>query len=148
MKQVKNEKGITLISLIIYIIVLILVLSLLTYITASFNDNMKILENLGKNMPSFNKFNMYFIEDVKNNKDICYIDDSKIVFDDGTTYTYQDNNIYRNKTKICENIPFITFSFREETDDNDFTKKVITVQMVLKGTDVIELENDYVLKYW
>ena len=64
MKQVKNEKGITLISLIIYIIVLILVLSLLTYITASFNDNIKILENLGKNMPSFNKFNMYFIEDV------------------------------------------------------------------------------------
>ena len=144
----KSEKGITLISLVIYIILLTLVLAFLSTVSNHFNDSLKVLGELGKNMPSYNKFNMYFIEDVKNNNDIYYIDSKKIVFDDGTVYTYQNNKIYRNKIKICDNIPVISFSSREETDVNNFTKKVITVNMVLKGTDITELQNDYVLKYW
>lgn len=144
----KSQKGVTLISLVIYIILLTLVLGFLSIVTNSFNRNLEYLGKLGKNMPSFNKFNMYFIEDVKNNKEVYSVLADKIIFADGTVYTYSNENIYRNKVKICENIPNISFGYREDTDLNDFTKKIITVEMTLNGIDIVTVENEYVLKYW
>ncbi len=142
----KKERGITLISLIIYIIILILVISMLSIVSDMFFSNTKYITDSGKYIAEFNKFNMYFIEDVKNNKDTYKVTNNEIIFEDGTIYTYKkapDNGIYRNKVKICKNISFCQFTTTEEDE-----KKLIQVKMVVNSSKHFEVSNEYVLKYW
>lgn len=144
----KSEKGITLTYLIIYIILLILVVSTLSIVSTHFYSNTKYLMDNGKYVSEFDKFNMYFIEDVKNNKETYSVDTNKIVFEDGTVYTYSEKSIYRNKVELCRNIENCIFSKLEETDDNNFTKKIINVKLSIAGENKFETEINYVLKYW
>lgn len=144
----KSEKGITLTYLIIYVVLLILVVSTLSIVSTHFYSNTKYLMDNGKYVSQFDKFNMYFIEDVKNNKETYSVESNKIVFEDGTIYTYSEKSIYRNKVELCRNIENCTFSKLEETDDNNFTKKIINVKLSIAGENKFETENNYVLKYW
>ena len=146
----KNQKGITLISLIIYIILLTVIVSMLATISSFFFSNTKIITDTSKYTSEFNKFNMYFIEDVKNNKDIKSISDTEIIFDDGTVYTFKkepDYGIYRNKVKICNNIAYLRFTQETKMVD-DVTKKIINVKIIVNGTQLFETDNQYVLRYW
>ena len=146
----KQEKGITLISLIIYIILLMVVTSMLAIVSDMFFANTQYITESGKYISEFNKFNMYFIEDVKNNKDTYQITENEVIFEDGTKYTYvsgTDNGIYRNKVKICSNIENCIFSKEEKVEEN-ITKKIINVKISIKSSKVFETSNDYVLKYW
>ena len=56
--------------------------------------------NREKGSDHMTQVNFRLEEDVKNNADVYTIEDNKIVFEDGTIYTYTDNDIYRNKIKI------------------------------------------------
>lgn len=146
----KSEKGITLMTLIIYIIVMCLVLSMLAIISDLFYANKDYITENAKYMAEYNKFSMYFIEDVKNNKDILTITSNEIVFEDGTTYNYKaspDNSIYRDKVKICTNIAYCNFSQIEELVNNT-TKKIINVHVIINGANIFETNNQYVLRYW
>lgn len=146
----KSEKGITLMSLIIYMVVMSLVLSMLALVSDMFFSNTNYLTEDSKYMGQYNKFNMYFIEDVKNNKDITSLTDTQIVFKDATTYTYManpDNSIYRNKVKICSNITYCKFTQMNEKTNN-VIKKIIDVHMIIKGAKLFETNNQYVLRYW
>lgn len=146
----KQEKGITLISLIIYIILLTLVISMLSVVSNMFYLNRQYIIETGEYISEFNKFNMYFIEDVKNNKDIYKISENEIIFEDGTKYTYisgTDNGIYRNKVKICSNIEKCVFS-KEDKVEEKITKKIINVEMSIESSKSFETSNEYVLKYW
>ena len=144
----KNQKGITLVSLVIYIIVLMIVLSILSVISKMFFNNLNYVTDMGKYISEFNKFNMYFIDDVKKNSDILKInkDNTQIIFQDGTIYTFVDNSIYRNNIKICKNILSCNFQEKEEFINN-INKKIIKVTMNIYGLN-IPTSNDYVLKYW
>lgn len=146
----KSEKGITLLSLIIYIITLTLVIAMLASVSDMFFLNTKYITESGKYISEFNKFNMYFIEDVKNNRSTYKISDSEIIFEDGTIYTYKespDNSIYRNKVKICSNISYCQFTQTEKIEEN-ITKYLIQVKMIIESSKLFEVENEYVLKYW
>ena len=90
----KNQKGITLVSLVIYIVLLLIIVSILTIITNHFSSNVKYLSKSNKNISQINKFNMYFVNDVKRNNDIATIENNKLIFKDGTSYTYIENTIY------------------------------------------------------
>lgn len=142
----KNQRGVTLIALTVYIIVLILIISILSLISEMFFTNIKYIENRGKYVSEFNKFNMYFIDDVKNNTDIENCSDEKVIFKNGTSYTFQDNGIYRDKVKICNNVSG-KFNF-SEIESGGITKKIITVEMIIKGSQNLQITNEYVLKYW
>lgn len=144
----KSEKGITLTYLIIYVVLLILVVSTLSIVSTHFYSNTKYLMDNGKYVSQFDKFNMYFVEDVKNNKETYSVESNKIVFEDGTIYTYSEKSIYRNKVELCRNIENCIFSKLDETDDNNFTKKIINVKLSIAGENKFETENNYVLKYW
>ena len=144
----KSEKGITLTSLILYIILILLVVSILSVVSSYFRNNVNYITDIGKYVTQFNKFNAFFIDDVKNNSKILSVEDSKIVFEDGTTYTFANNDVYRNKVKICEGLYLLTFAENDYEDDNGFTKKIITVHMAIKGSKLFESTNEYVLKYW
>ncbi len=146
----KSEKGITLITLIVSIIVLIIAVSILTTVSNFFFYNKKYLSENSKNIGEYNKFAMYFIEDCKKNKDTYEVSDDKVIFNDGTIYTYggaEDKSIYRNKVKICKEIEYCKFSKSEETTNN-VTKKIINVNIIIKGIKNFVAENQFVLKYW
>ena len=70
---------------------------------------------------------MYFLQEVKsNNNDIIGVNEKAITFLSGNTFTFQDNGIYMNSSKISENIKDLKFSV-EEID----SKKVITVLITI-----------------
>ena len=146
----KEEKGITLVSLIIYMIILTFAIGMLGTVSDMFFANTNYITESGKYISEFNKFNMYFIEDVKNNQNTYEVTDHQIIFEDGTIYTYQenpDNSIYRNKVKICTNIAFCQFT-KQEHKENNVTKNLIQVHMAIKSSKLFEIQNEYVLKYW
>ena len=146
--NVKSEKGVTLISLIIYVLILVIVVSMLSAVSSVFFNNTEYLTNNAKYISEFNKFNMYFIEDVKKNKS-AEVTSNQIKFEDGTVYTYvlNDRGIYRNKVKICENIAYCMFE-DEEKVVNNVTKKIIIVKVVIDASNLFETTNRYVLRYW
>lgn len=146
----KSNKGITLLSLIIYIISLTLVISILSIVSKFFYSNTQNIMDKGKYISEFNKFNMYFIEDVKNNKQTYSVTDNEIIFADGTVYTFngqEDNGIYRNKVKICKNISYCSFS-KNEIQVDGIQKNIIKVNIVIEGSKTFSAQNEYVLKYW
>ena len=147
--MIRNEKGITLSSLMIYVIAIVITISILTGIMTYFNSNVKYIMNSGKYVSEFNKFNMYFIEDVKNNR-YAQVREDQIAFEDGTIYTYKswsDRGIYRNKVKICSGISYCYFS-KSTVTVNNTEKYVIRVHMLIEDADIFEAVNEYVLKYW
>lgn len=144
----KNQKGITLISLTVYIIALILVVATLSAISDSFFSRKNYLLDDSRNIAEYNKFDMYFIEDVKSNK-TAQVTANEIIFEDGTVYTYieSDKGIYRNRVKICSNIENCRFYEPEEpVVVHNTTKQIIIVDMRIATQGF--LENEYVLKYW
>ena len=142
-----NNKGVTLSYLIIYIIALIITIGILSSISKNFYSNVGYIADKGKYISEFNKFNMYFVEDVKNNSDIYNITTNQVIFRDGTVYTYKaddDKSIYRNKVKVCKNVELCEFTENQNIDG----KKIINVKIYMGGDDLVELSSDYVLKYW
>lgn len=146
----KSEKGITLISLIIYMIAITIVIGILATVSSSFHNNIDYIKENSKYVSEYNKFNMYFVEDVKNNRSTYNVTENEIIFEDGTVYTYKsgtDKSIYRNKIKICENIAYCKFS-KTEPITNGVLKHVINVHMIIEGSKIFETTNEYVLRYW
>ena len=63
----KKEKGVTLISLIIYVIMLTFAIAGISAITSSFYSNVNELDGDAKGAVAFSKINMYFKSKWKNN---------------------------------------------------------------------------------
>lgn len=149
----KSEKGITLTSLVVYIIVATLVISAIATLSSFFLLNASSIQNQEDYAPQFTKFNMFFVQDVKNNR-IANVDGTQITFEDGTVYTYNEveNAIYRNETKITELIQNVSYTSTElRLENTSTTKQIITVKMTI-GNEANrfpkDIEVEYVLKYW
>ena len=143
----KKEEGITLMSLIIYITILLIVVTMLATISTMFFKNTNIIEDDTQYSGEFNKFNMYFVEDVKKNSSTYTVNSNEVVFLDGTTYRYEDGAIYRDKVKICTNITKCIFTKRIDNATGT-NKEIINVQIGINENNNFETSNDYVLKYW
>lgn len=151
-KYLKSEKGITLLSLSIYIIVMLIVVGILTQISTFFYGNLNIVRDSAKYSCEFDKINTSLISDVKNNKHVNVPNDWKtIIFEDGTTYKYndKDDGIYRGKNKIASHVTSFSVKKRIITIEN-VDKEILTVNIVI-GTSEKSLINkriDYTLRYW
>ncbi len=161
----KEQKGITLTSLVIYIIVVTIIVSTLAVMSSHFFLNANDLKYQDKYAVEFNKFNMFFINDVKNNNK-AQVEDQKIVFDDGTTYTLEGDSIYRDDLVIATKIQFLEFtSSTYKVPDTNTTKNLINVHLTIgdnRTASSNSFQNDvnqnikdrfdktieYVLKYW
>lgn len=148
----KSEKGITLIILTIYIIIFSIVIILLANLSSYIYSNLKNINDRSVDVSEINKFNMYFIEDVKTNSQakIRTLTDSntmQIVFQDGDIYSYviNEKSIYKNEQKIARNIE----AFNAEGYIID-AKKYIQVSIEIGTDDETNYTKatDYVLKYW
>lgn len=62
----KKEQGITLISLILYVILMTFVVAGVSVVTSAFYTNVNEFDKESEYAVSFAKFNMYFLNDIKN----------------------------------------------------------------------------------
>lgn len=148
-KQIlKEEKGITLTSLVIYIIVFVIIIAIMANISNYFYSNIEGIKDSPKYVAEFNKFSMFFIADVKRNTEIVTISEDSLQFADGTKYEYRDNSIYRNNEEISKYVK--SFSFEKKPYViNSFSKTLINVSSTF-GTDREQITRniDFVLRYW
>lgn len=143
----KSEQGVTLTSLVIYIAVATVLISTMAVMSSHFFANIQLVKNQSDYVVEYNKFNMFFIQDVKANKAASIIG-TTIFFEDGTKYEYKDESIYRNDKKIAKNIR--TASFEPATYTvNNVTKNLIKVNLNI-GVEKKSYQKqiEYVLKYW
>ncbi len=129
----KNENGVTLVALTIYIIAFAIVIGIISVLTSFFYSNVVNLSDTGENASEFSIFNMYFLEDIKEegNK-VARVDENGkyISFSNGNTYIFQDNHIYKNKVKICDNVT--DFKVEKQKDGKE------TVTVFIKIGDNME----------
>ena len=143
----KSEQGVTLTSLVIYIAVATVLISTMAVMSSHFFANIQLVKNQSDYVVEYNKFNMFFIQDVKANKAASIIG-TTIVFEDGTKYEYKDESIYRNDKKIAKNIR--TASFEPAT----YTVKNVTKNLIIVNLNIgaekksYQKQIEYVLKYW
>lgn len=144
----KSEKGITLTSVVVYVLIATALISSIALLSSFFFSNMSLIKEQNQYAPEFNKFSMFFIEDVKNNKS-AEVTTTKVTFADGTVYEYKSNEkaVYRNDTKITEKLDSFTFSSSEYIVSNT-TKQIINVKMTIGGVENSSNGIEYVLKYW
>lgn len=144
----KSEKGITLTSLIIYLGVTMVVVTAIVTFTSFFVSNMDEVRAQEEYAPEFNKFSMFFIGDVKNNR-TAEVTPTQVKFLDGTIYQYNADKkeVYRNSTKIAEKVDSFSFSSTSETISTT-TKQIINVKMSVKGKVNLKDGINYTLRYW
>lgn len=113
----KSEKGITLISLIIYVIVMLIVVTTIGTVTSYFYANVKKEYNEEQMQNSESNLNLYLINDLKNKKiriydvlsneiqtDSASLTTIRLVYDDSSIiqYTIKEDGIYRDALKIYD----------------------------------------------
>ena len=148
-----NEKGVTLSSLVIYVIVFSLILGLLVPMSSYMYSNINKVSSDSYSSEEFNKFNINFIKDVKENEDARVEagngNNVKIIFSNGVNYSYisSEKAIYRDKVKIAEKIS--TFTAEKIVENKTIDKNVLVIRI---GTGVNDTDFGktikYVLKYW
>ncbi len=84
----KNQKGITLVSLTVYIVITIFVIVMLTVIRGNYQKGLKEITNDSTVESELNQFNLYFLEDTKKEGN------NVTVSNDGKTIKFSSGNIY------------------------------------------------------
>lgn len=111
----KEEKGITLIALIIYISLITFVVAGVTAVTRSFYSNVNEFDKTSESATSIAKFNMYFINDINaskvsvkssttNSLELSVKPKAENSIEETVVYSVKNGNLYRNKVKICGNV--------------------------------------------
>jgi len=147
----KNEKGITLVALMVYIVTMAMVVLTVTNITRYFYNNVRYTDNTTEYSENYLKFMAYISKEINvNNNTILDITETSEDLEDGNEeeieqyvifsktynqYTFKENAIYKNQEKICENIRSCEF-IKEK--DNQLT---INLEM----TDGTQYNNTYTI---
>ena len=151
--MVKSERGVTLIALIIYIAMFMIIIAIMGTISNYFYKNVTEIKEPLKYPSELNKFNMFFINDVKKNQTaITNENGTSVRFEDGTTYMYSAGKIYRDDVEIAKNVKDAKFYMVDSHYVGDVKKEIVNVQIWFLNDPRSEEEiiegTDYVLKYW
>lgn len=117
----KNQKGITLISVILYVIGMLMVVSIISILTGYFYQNVSVNTEQDEKTKQFTKLTSYLTQEINTSKNQVVetktqkIEDktvSYIIFSSGNQYTYLESNqsIYQNNIKIATQVELCTFS--------------------------------------
>jgi hypothetical protein len=147
-KIVKSQKGITMISLIIYIASFLAVTGVVAIITTFFYNNIKIINTDLGSSAYYNKLNLYMVNEAKKpgNQILKYESTSNriagsavssdinyITFQDGNgeknTFLKDGNILYYNKIVLCKNV-----SEFDITIDESNGNKLISIYINIDGT--------------
>lgn len=154
----KSQKGITMASLGVYIVVSIIVVATLATIMANYKNSIKTMDNDAEYSSEYNKFNLYFLEEVKKPENssmerasIENVDNNynSIKFKTGNEFKYkiEEEILYLNKStgekiKLIKNVKKCTFEFND-IDPEANGKNVIRVNIQIGETT--PKEYNYVL---
>lgn len=137
----KKDSGLTMTSIIVYIIAMLIVIGTIATITSFFYTNVNHANDSSNNLSEITKFHMYFLEETtKHNNPVKEIKGNSITFATGNTFTFQDNSIYFNHIKICENISNLQFASESKND-----KTVIQVLITIGQNNEYTKTTQYVL---
>lgn len=145
--MVKNNKGITLTSLIIYIIGMTIAVALISTLMSFFTKNIK-LGDINNDTTQYTKFSSVFSDEINNKNNIivdCQTSGSGngkvsyIVFSSGNQYTFmgKNNAIYKNNIKICKDVEDCDFTYKFIDSKYAITVNFKTNNIDLTGTDAI-----------
>lgn len=148
----KSENGITLIMLTVYIMAIFIVIGTLSAVSNFFYGNIFVLKDSARYAAEFDRFNSSILCDAKANKHVVVNESEKtIIFEDGTTYKYNedDNGVYRGKNKIASNVMDFKVSKKTIVIEN-VDKDILTINIKIGTSDqnVMNKKIDYTLKYW
>ena len=147
--MMRNDKGITLASLMIYVIGMVIVIGIISNLTTFFYKNIDMNEINKDTTTQFTKFSSVFSKEINNENNTVIdakIDEngSYIIFSSGNQYTFKKENksIYKNKIKICENIEECNFSYKYEDSQYKINIDLRTDKLNMIGDNSLT----YVLK--
>lgn len=146
----KSQKGITMASLGVYIVVSIIVVATLATIMANYKNSIKTMDNDAEYLSEYNKFNLYFLEEVKkpenssmeraNSIGTKKNEYNSIKFKTGNEFMYKikEEILYLNKSteekiKLIKNVKKCTFEFND-IDHEANGKNVIRVNIQIGET--------------
>jgi len=155
-KQMKNNKGITLTSLVIYIALMFVVLAILIRIMTYYTGNLSDMADVTWDA-QIEKINIYFLDEAQklgNKATIPNDNDNEISFSSGNRYTFieEERTLYLNDSiKICDNLYYCEFDI--ETAANGKTVVIVnvtrvegelakTIRYVLKGENQTTTEQN------
>ena len=100
-----------------------------------------MLNDNSENISEITKFHMYFLEETtKQNNQISNLTNTSILFSSGNMFTFQDQSIYFNHVKICENVTDLQLSTNKIGD-----KTIINVLIVIGENSQYTKTTQYVL---
>lgn len=125
--MLKKEKGITLITLIIYVAAMTLLVAVIANISKSFYKNMSQFSDTNSVEFKVEKFNTFFLKQINTSGvSVTSCTDKNILFSDGTQYEYMDEAIYYKTSdknlKLCDEVKNLKFEYNN-------TQKLINVYM-------------------
>lgn len=141
----KNQRGITLVSLVVYILVMLVAIAIMGSITNNFYKNTDAIQENVEEVVKFNKFNNYFLKEVKtkNNK-VDSISNNYILFTSGNSFSLSNNVIYYNNIEICDKVQSMEITFGKNGDVED--KTIVNVSISFNNFNKsisYKLENIY-----
>lgn len=141
----KNQKGITLVSLVIYILVMLIAIAVMSSITNNFYKNTDAIQANVEDVVKFNKFNNYFLKEVKTkNNEVDTISNNYILFTSGNSFSLSNNTIYYNNIEICNKVQSMEITFGKNGDVED--KTIVNVSISFNNFNKsisYKLENIY-----
>lgn len=143
-KNMKQNKGITLITLIMYIILTLVVLGILGMLSRNFRSNLNNVNVKTAQDVEFDKLNVQLLKETKTENNFietATATKASITFANGNKYTYSDAEeavFLNDNIKIAENIKSCAFSV-ENTD----TEQVLKVRTLIGDKGQI---TEYVMK--
>ena len=163
-KILMNNRGITLMSLVIYVTIMFVVLALIMRVTIYYTKNISDVADTSLET-EFEKLNMYMLQETKktNNYVLEVAEDrTSITFSDGNKFEFIKENgaetgqIYFNSTMLCKNINSCSFDVlnNEETEKAKITliititgKSQIMTYTVTRTDEngLVINENDYIM---
>ena len=140
----KRNKGVTLITLMMYVIITLIVLGILGALNLNFRSNLKNVNSNTAQDVEFDKLNVQLLKETKTENNFietATATKASITFTNGNKYTYSDAEeavFLNDNIKIAENIKSCAFSV-ENTD----TEQVLKVRTLIGDKGQI---TEYVIK--
>ncbi len=146
----KNNKGISLISLSIYVLVATIVVGILTFMNANFFSKVSEASSKTELMNEYAKFISVFLKDVKNSEKVIEYTNDKLKFSDNVSYeikamknedgTIKEYAIFRDSVKVCEGIHKSEIGVLPAFD-YDYLENTVAVTLAFSNDSYEWLEN-------
>lgn len=134
----KNQKGITLISVTVYVLGLTVMIAVIATVSSYFYSNTHSVADNINPLTEYTKFNSFFSEEVNHsNIKVLECKEDFIVFDNDVQYTYvaENKGIYRNEVKVARDVESCSFDYLIKNG-----KDVIIINVTMRNSQEKSIE--------